>query len=56
MDPAGRVIASLEKLGLAWNVVRITPERRRWRCSFRSCCMGGMQRECEQGDSPQVLA
>jgi stearoyl-CoA desaturase (delta-9 desaturase) len=29
MDPAGMVIAGLEKLGLAWNVVRITPERQR---------------------------
>jgi fatty-acid desaturase len=29
MDPAGMVIATLEKLGLAWNVVRITPERQR---------------------------
>jgi stearoyl-CoA desaturase (delta-9 desaturase) len=26
-DPAGLVIAGLERLGLAWNVVRITPER-----------------------------
>jgi stearoyl-CoA desaturase (Delta-9 desaturase) len=26
-DPTGLVIALLEKLGLVWNVVRITPER-----------------------------
>jgi stearoyl-CoA desaturase (Delta-9 desaturase) len=29
MDPSALVIAGLEKLGLAWNVVRITPERQR---------------------------
>jgi stearoyl-CoA desaturase (delta-9 desaturase) len=29
VDPSAAVIASLEKLGLAWNVVRITPERQR---------------------------
>jgi len=27
LDPSAMVIATLEKLGLAWNVVRITPER-----------------------------
>jgi stearoyl-CoA desaturase (delta-9 desaturase) len=27
MDPSAAVIWSLEKLGLAWDVVRITPER-----------------------------
>jgi stearoyl-CoA desaturase (delta-9 desaturase) len=27
IDPAGWVIVALEKLGLVWNVVRITPER-----------------------------
>jgi stearoyl-CoA desaturase (delta-9 desaturase) len=27
MDPSAAVIAAMEKLGLAWNVVRITPER-----------------------------
>jgi stearoyl-CoA desaturase (delta-9 desaturase) len=29
MDPSAAVIRTLEKLGLAWNVVRITPERQR---------------------------
>jgi stearoyl-CoA desaturase (delta-9 desaturase) len=29
IDPSAAVIATLEKLGLAWNVVRITPERQR---------------------------
>jgi stearoyl-CoA desaturase (delta-9 desaturase) len=29
MDPSALVIAGLEKLGLVWNVVRITPERQR---------------------------
>jgi stearoyl-CoA desaturase (delta-9 desaturase) len=32
-DPAGLVIAGLERLGLAWNVVRITPERQAQRAS-----------------------
>ena len=27
LDPAGWVIVAMEKLGLVWNVVRITPER-----------------------------
>jgi hypothetical protein len=27
MDPSAAVIRVLEKLGLVWNVVRITPER-----------------------------
>jgi stearoyl-CoA desaturase (delta-9 desaturase) len=27
IDPAGWVIVAMEKLGLVWNVVRITPER-----------------------------
>ena len=27
LDPSGLVIAAMERLGLAWNVVRITPER-----------------------------
>jgi stearoyl-CoA desaturase (delta-9 desaturase) len=27
VDPSAAIIATLEKLGLAWNVVRITPER-----------------------------
>jgi stearoyl-CoA desaturase (Delta-9 desaturase) len=31
IDPSGWVIAGLEKLGLVWNVVRITPERQRER-------------------------
>jgi hypothetical protein len=26
-DPPGLVIAGLEKLGLVWNVVRVSPER-----------------------------
>jgi stearoyl-CoA desaturase (delta-9 desaturase) len=31
LDPSGGLIALLERLGLAWNVVRITPERQRQR-------------------------
>jgi stearoyl-CoA desaturase (delta-9 desaturase) len=31
LDPSSWVIAALERLGLAWNVVRITPERQRQR-------------------------
>jgi stearoyl-CoA desaturase (Delta-9 desaturase) len=27
LDPSGLLIATLERLGLAWNVIRITPER-----------------------------
>jgi stearoyl-CoA desaturase (delta-9 desaturase) len=31
LDVSSLVIASMEKLGLAWNVVRITPERQQQR-------------------------
>jgi stearoyl-CoA desaturase (delta-9 desaturase) len=31
LDPSGALIRVLERLGLAWNVVRITPERQRQR-------------------------
>jgi stearoyl-CoA desaturase (Delta-9 desaturase) len=31
LDPSGALIRLLERLGLAWNVVRITPERQRQR-------------------------
>ena len=31
IDPSGMVISALEKLGLAWNVVRISPERQEQR-------------------------
>jgi stearoyl-CoA desaturase (Delta-9 desaturase) len=31
LDPSGALIALLERFGLAWNVVRITPERQRQR-------------------------
>jgi stearoyl-CoA desaturase (delta-9 desaturase) len=31
LDPSGGLIALLERFGLAWNVVRITPERQRQR-------------------------
>ena len=27
LDPSGAIIGGMQKLGLAWNVVRITPER-----------------------------
>jgi hypothetical protein len=27
MDPSAVIISTMEKLGLAWNVVRISPER-----------------------------
>jgi stearoyl-CoA desaturase (delta-9 desaturase) len=27
VDPSALIIASLERLGLVWNVVRISPER-----------------------------
>jgi stearoyl-CoA desaturase (delta-9 desaturase) len=29
IDPSGMIIAGMERLGVAWNVVRITPERQR---------------------------
>ena len=29
IDPSGLIISALERAGLAWNVVRITPERQR---------------------------
>ncbi|MEA2306569.1 MAG: hypothetical protein QOH43_3849, partial [Solirubrobacteraceae bacterium] len=31
LDPSGWVIRGLERLGLVWNVVRITPERQQQR-------------------------
>jgi stearoyl-CoA desaturase (delta-9 desaturase) len=31
VDPSGWVIRALRRLGLAWNVVRITPERQQQR-------------------------
>jgi stearoyl-CoA desaturase (delta-9 desaturase) len=31
IDPSGLIITGLERVGLAWNVVRITPERQRAR-------------------------
>ena len=31
IDPSGLIIAALERAGLAWNVIRITPERQRAR-------------------------
>ncbi len=31
LDPSGLIITGLERVGLAWNVVRITPERQRAR-------------------------
>ncbi|HEV7462266.1 MAG TPA: acyl-CoA desaturase, partial [Solirubrobacteraceae bacterium] len=31
LDPSGALIGLLERMGLAWNVVRITPERQRQR-------------------------
>ncbi|MGO9959392.1 MAG: acyl-CoA desaturase [Solirubrobacteraceae bacterium] len=33
IDPSGLMIAGMERVGLAWNVVRITPERQRSRVS-----------------------
>jgi stearoyl-CoA desaturase (Delta-9 desaturase) len=33
IDPSGLIITGLERVGLAWNVVRITPERQRARVS-----------------------
>ena len=33
IDPSGLMIAGMERVGLAWNVVRITPERQRSRAS-----------------------
>jgi stearoyl-CoA desaturase (Delta-9 desaturase) len=35
LDPSGWVIAALERLGLAWDVVRIAPERQRSRLAPR---------------------
>jgi stearoyl-CoA desaturase (delta-9 desaturase) len=31
LDPSGLIISAMERLGLAWNVIRITPERQRAR-------------------------
>ena len=33
LDPSGWVIGAMERLGLAWDVVRIAPERQRARLS-----------------------
>lgn len=35
LDPSGLLISALEWVGLAWNVIRITPERQRQRTSLR---------------------
>jgi len=35
LDPAGLVIRVLEKLGLVWNVVRVSPERQAAKTAFR---------------------
>ncbi|MET0128190.1 MAG: fatty acid desaturase, partial [Solirubrobacterales bacterium] len=31
LDPSGAIISAMQRLGLAWNVVRISPERQRER-------------------------
>jgi stearoyl-CoA desaturase (delta-9 desaturase) len=36
VDPSALIIAAMEKLGLAWNVVRISPERQAERSASRS--------------------
>ncbi|HET9102059.1 MAG TPA: fatty acid desaturase [Solirubrobacteraceae bacterium] len=36
IDPSGWIIAGLERAGLAWNVIRISPERQRARTSVSS--------------------
>ena len=36
LDPSGWIIAGLERLGLAWNVIRIAPERQRARAAVSS--------------------
>jgi stearoyl-CoA desaturase (delta-9 desaturase) len=36
LDPSGLIISAMERVGLAWNVVRITPERQRSRALARA--------------------
>jgi stearoyl-CoA desaturase (delta-9 desaturase) len=36
IDPSGLIIAGMQRLGLAWNVVRISPERQRARAVVTS--------------------
>jgi stearoyl-CoA desaturase (Delta-9 desaturase) len=36
VDPSGLIIGAMQKLGLAWNVVRITPERQQARAAAAS--------------------
>jgi stearoyl-CoA desaturase (delta-9 desaturase) len=36
VDPSGLLIAALERLGLAWNVIRITPERQLRKAGVRA--------------------
>ncbi len=36
IDPSGLIIAGMQRIGLAWNVVRITPERQRARAVVTS--------------------
>jgi stearoyl-CoA desaturase (delta-9 desaturase) len=36
LDPSGLIISGLERVGLAWNVVRIAPERQRSRTLARA--------------------
>jgi stearoyl-CoA desaturase (delta-9 desaturase) len=34
LDPSGLIISGMEHVGLAWNVVRITPERQRQKAAI----------------------
>jgi stearoyl-CoA desaturase (delta-9 desaturase) len=36
VDPSGLLISGMQRLGLAWNVVRITPERQRQKTSIHA--------------------
>jgi stearoyl-CoA desaturase (delta-9 desaturase) len=40
LDPSGLIISGMERVGLAWNVVRITPERQRARTLADSGAQG----------------
>ena len=43
LDPSGLLISTLEKLGLAWNVVRIAPERQLEKTVAAPATAGGVR-------------
>ena len=42
IDPSGLIIAGMQRVGLAWNVVRISPERQRARVLADACVLSAL--------------